>query len=532
MSPLIHQAVRMLAWLLTSLCLVTPTWANGSEPRRGGTLHLGFQTDWRSLDPAVAFDAASLPVVRLMFRGLIAYDAKTGLVPDQARDWQVTPDGRTWTFHLLDGVRFSNGREVGAEDYVYSFQRLLTPTTGSPGQTYLLNIAGAPEFAAGKTNRVAGLSAPDQRTLVIQLLEPQFTFRYVLAMVFAAVVPHEVIEKSGKEFNSHLVGTGPYRLVQRERSIRTILDRNPFYIGHDGYVDGMEIQFGPDPTLLSMMLERGNIDRTEASPAEAVRFLRDPKLKSWVQSVDTVSTDYLFMNTEVKPFNDVRVRRAMNHALNKERLIRLVAASGVQADGIVPPAMPWSNPSLPHYEYDPVKARRLLAEAGFPDGFKADFWYILSRPKDVRIAGGIQQDLKEVGIDLSLRPVTYPAFEVKVRSRNQASCGYWGWMQDYPDPSNFLDVLLSGHRITDSDCNNVSFYNNPEVDRRIDLASQSNDPAARQRWFAEAETAVANDAPWVPVLHEQIPMLTHPRLHGTDSHPVWLWRYEYMWLDP
>jgi peptide/nickel transport system substrate-binding protein len=506
--------------------------AEAPTPRRGGILHLGFQTDWRSLDPAIGFDAASIPFIRLMFRGLITYDDQTGLVPDQARDWQISPDGLRWTFHLREGVRFSHGREVEASDYIYSFERLLDPNTGSPGQTYLLNIAGATEFSQGRTNHVTGLHAPDKRTLEIRLLEPQFTFRYVLAMAFTAVLPREVIEQYGKDFGFHLTGTGPYRLARHEHSIRWILERNPYYQGADGYVDGVEIIIGPDPTLLAMMLERGEIDRTEASPAEAVRFLRDPSLKSWVQSVDTVSTGYLFMNTEIKPFDDVRVRRAVNHALSKERLIRLVAASGVQANGIIPPAMPWSNPQLPHYDYNPAKARALLAEAGYPDGFKADFWYILSRPKDVRISGGIQQDLKEVGIDITLRPVSYPAFEVKTRSRKQAACGYWGWMQDYPDPSTFLDVLLSGGRITEADCNNVSFYNNPEVDRRLDLASKSANAADRQRWFAEAETITMNDAPWVPVLHEQIPMLTHPRLHGTAAHPVWLWRYEYMWLDP
>jgi peptide/nickel transport system substrate-binding protein len=238
------------------------------------------------------------------------------------------------------------------------------------------------------------------------------------------------------------------------------------------------------------------------------------------------------MNTEMKPFDDVRVRRAVSHAVDQQRLIRLAGGFGTAAHEIVPPAMPWSNPGLPRYDYDPEKARALLREAGYPHGFATELWYILSRTADVRIAAGLQQDLGAVGIQVDLKPVSYSAFEVKVRSRRQVPCGLWGWMQDYPDPSDFLDVLLNGERITDEDCNNTSFYNNPEFNSLLARAAASTDPVERQGLFRRAEVIAMGDAPWVPILHEQIRILNSPRLHGTRPHPVWLWRFQYMWLDP
>jgi peptide/nickel transport system substrate-binding protein len=368
--------------------------------------------------------------------------------------------------------------------------------------------------------------------VIIELKQAKFTFRYILAMCFTAVVPRDLVARYGGDFQYHLAGSGPYRVAEWKRNIRWRLERNPFYTGTDGLVDQVEIMIGPDPSLCAMMLEHGELDRMTAGPAEAARFRRDPRLRAWVQSVDTSNTDYLYFNTEMKPFSDVRVRRAMNHAVNRERLIKLAGGLGVPARGIIPPAMPWTNPSLHLPDYNPAKARELLREAGYPNGFATELWYEINRSIDVRVCAGIQQDLHEVGVEAELRPATVAAFEVKVRSRRQVACGYWGWMEDYPDPSDFLDVLLNGDRITEADCNNVAFYNNPEVNRRLAWAGNSIDAAERQTLFREAEQLVVQDAPWAPILHEQLPVINHPRLHGTDQHPVWLWRYEKMWLDP
>jgi ABC-type transport system substrate-binding protein len=501
-------------------------------PQRGGTLHLSTPSDLRSLDPAIAYDNTSVPLCKLLFRGLLDYDEGVNLVPDQAQDWSLSPDARTYTFHLRPGVRFANGRPVEAADYVFSFERILDPKVASPGQTFFMGIQGAAEFVAGKAPHVSGLRAPDAQTFVVELTQPQFTFRYVLAMNFADVVPRDVVQRYGADFQYHLIGSGPYQLTEWRRGIRWRFARNPHYSGTDGYVDGLDLMVGADDTTATMMLERGEIDRTLASPAEAIRFKRDPRLRSWLRLVDTANVDYIFMNTEMKPFDDVRVRRAVNHAINKERLVKLTGGFNSVAQGIVPTSLGWTNSRLTTYDYDPAKARALLREAGFPNGFKTELWYMIDLPVIARLAAGAQQDLQQVGIDAELKPANGTTFLIKASARHQIAFGVWGWFADYPDPSNFLDVLFNGERITDTDCNNVAFYNNPAVNRLLDAASGDMNVAARTEQLREAESRILAGAPWVPLVNERVPVLVNPRIKGRLVHPVWMWRYEKVWPEP
>jgi ABC-type transport system substrate-binding protein len=494
-------------------------------------LHLSFPTEFKSLDPALGFDTYTIPLTKLMFRGLIDYDDGTGLVTDMAKDWNVSPDARIYSFHLLPGQRFSNGREVEGADFICAIERVVKPETGSPGQTYFLDIKGAQEFSEAKAPHISGLSAPDKYTLVIELKAPRFAFRYVLTTAFACAVPRDIAAKYGKDFESHLIGAGAYQVAEWRRGIHWRFERNPYYTGKLGFVDTIDVMIGGDEALHTMMLRRGEIDQVpESSPAQSIQFKRDPRFRSWLQPVDTANTDYFFMNTEVKPFDDPRVRRALCYAINRERQLKLAGGFGTVADGVVPPALPWTNATMPHYEYSPEKARALLREAGYPNGFQTQLWYMGDQPVYSRLAQGVQQDLQQVGVRAEMWPVNAAAFQKKVETRHQAPCGVWGWFLDYPDASDFLDVLLNGERITDTDCNNAAFYSNPEVNRRLDAAIESPDNNKRTRLFREAENIVLEDAPWVPLINEQVPVLYHPRVHA-KPHPVWMWRYERMWLD-
>jgi oligopeptide transport system substrate-binding protein len=497
-------------------------------PRRGGTLRLAFRSDWRSLDPAISPDTDSIPLTKLLFRGLLDFDDGVGLVCDQASDWNISPDGKTYTFHLRPGVRFSNGREVETEDYVFSFERVLDPKSGAWAQTFFLDILGAKEFRDGKAEHVKGLHAPDPRTFIIELEEPKFTFRYVLTMAAAAVVPREVVRQYGRDFQYHMSGSGPYRIAQWRRDVSYRLERNPHYSGPDGFVDAVDIRIGGDQTVYAMLVERDELDRTQATLADAIRFRRDPRRRSWLQLVDTPGTMYFFMNTEIKPFDDVRVRQAVSYAINVDRLWKLNGSFGVVAHQVVPPSMPWSNPGLQRHEYNPENARKLLRDAGLPKGFKTQLW---CSGTGNRTAEGIQQDLKEVGINAELHGINQDTYWVKAGSRGQVPCGIAGWIEDYPDPSDFLDVLFNGAHVTETDCVNLAFYNNPAVTKLLDQANRSMKADERTRLFQDAEVMVMYDAPWVPFVHPQMLILNNPRLHGTQPHPVWGCRYERMWVD-
>jgi ABC-type transport system substrate-binding protein len=528
---------RIFQSVLVLLCVmvvfsVAGAPVSAARPIRGGALRVSMQADFRSLDPAIAYDYDSIPLTRLLFRGLLEYDDEARLLPGQASDWNISPDGKTYTFHLKPGIKFANGRDVEAQDYVFSLERILNPATDSPGQGFFTDILGASEFVAGKTNHVSGLSAPDERTFVIRLQKPLYTFRYVMAMTFATVVPRDVVQQYGRDFQTHLIGSGPYQLAEWRRGIRSRLVRNPYYTGLDGYVDAVEVLIIPDNSTATMMLERNEVDRVWAGPSEASLFAHDPQHRSWLVGVPNVGTDYVFMNTEMKPFDNRLVRQALNYAIDKERLVKLAGGFGTVARGIVPPAMPWTNATLPHYDYDPEKARALLRQAGYPNGLQTTLAYLADQPIFGRMAAGIQQNLKQAGIDVSLRPANFTAFDYEATTRHQISCGIWAWSQDYPDPSDFLDVLFNGRYITDTDCNDTTFYNKPEVNSILDQAASSLNEAERTRLFEKAEDIIMQDGPWVPLIHEVTPILYNPRVHGTQPHPVWLWRYEWMWLDP
>ena len=501
-----------------------------ATPRRGGTLHLWFPNDFSSLDPAINY-GTGISLVRLQFRGLLDYDDQGQIIADQAQDWNVSPDGKTYTFHLKPGIKFAHGRDVEAEDYVFTLERILNPKTRSSGESFYRDILGAQEFVGGKTPRVTGLRAPDSTTFVVELTQPAYTFRNAMAMTFAAVVPRELVQKYGDDFRSNLTGSGAYRVREWQRGAHWQFERNRHYQGTDAWVDGVDILIGGDSAMATMMLERGELEFVGADSVQAVQFRRTPDRSAWLQPDKGMNTSYVFLNTELKPFDDARVRRAMNHAVNRQRILQIAGGFGTVAEGIVPPSMPWSNPDRPHFDYDPGKARALLHEAGYPKGFKTQFWYEAQSPGTERVALVLQENFRNIGVTVELRGVSMLAFAEKSTTRGQVPCGLSSWSQDYPDPSNWLDGPYSSDRITESGSLNHTFYNEPVVDRLLATANRSLDGAERLRVYRSAETRILQDTPCIPLIHPRFLGLRHPRLHGGSPDSVWGWRYENMWLE-
>jgi len=505
-------------------------------PRRGGTLRLALPSDVSSLDPARAFDTISMQFLMLVYQGLVEYDDGVNLVPSLATDWTLSADRRTYTFHLRPGVRFSNGREVIAADFVYSLQRTLDPKTAAPTESYFEGIAGAKEFRAGKASQVAGLQAPSRYTLVIQLAAPDPTFLYILTLPGGLVVPREEVERLGAAFETHPVGTGPYVVTGWHRGFNLRLARNPLYPQADRqYLDAIDVLIGGDTTLHLMMFEGGELDIAEIDTypgipiPDFVRIDHSPRWHNLVEKMPVASTEFLSLNVELPPFDDLRVRQAMNYAINKEKLVRLMHGMDMPAKGILPTTMPGFNTNLIGYAYDPAKARQLLAESGHPNGFSFPLWYLSTGNSPVPDA--LQYDLAQVGIKAELKPVTFASLLDSEERRHTVPCSLGAWSQDYPDPSDFLDVMFNGNRITDEGCQNTSFYNNPAVNKLLAAAADCPDPARRLQLYQAAEQTIVTDAPYVPLDHPYTFALHQPWLHGVHLHPVLYFRFERMWLD-
>ncbi len=515
--------------------------AGSNNPAAGapkpGVLRLAFHSDFRSLDPAIAADASNLALLRVIYLSLLDFDDDVNLVPRIAEALPTLgPDKRTWTIRLKKGVCFSNGREVVADDFVYSIRRVLDPKTKSSQASFLCNIAGAKEFTDGDAKDVQGLRTIDKYTLEIETRTPDLTLPYLLALVCTAAVPREEVEKSGKDFFRQPVGTGPFVLDDWRRDLRLRLKRNEHYSLPDKpSLEAIEFTFGGDDLTRQLKFERGELDLLEYPNGPAyVALKNNPHWQPYLLSRIFISSWWLAFNCELEPFKDPRVRRALSHAIDKQRIVKIVNGRGTVAKGILPPGLPGYNPELKGYDYDPEKARRLLAEAGYPDGSKKDVPLYVSnqREDNVKISQAIKEDLTRVGVSVDLQVASSQVFEGAVMKRGQAASNYWGWQQDFPDPWDFLEMNFHGKNIQEQESLNYFFFNDEKTNQLLDAAEKETDPQTRLNLYRQAEARIMEEAPVVPIYHDVFVRPHQPWVHGDAIHPVWFIRYEKLSVVP
>ncbi len=529
----------MRAWLgacllLASACAVpldpppSGPASGGDEPHRGGILRLASGDDVRTLDPAIGYDTVSWSFEQMLFNTLVDYDAGTNLVPELAESWETSPDGRQLTFHLRHDVRFASGRPFAAADVKYSLERLLAPSMHSQGAEFFRQIEGAEGYGAGSANGVPGIVTRAPDVIEFHLTAPDALFLHKLAMPFAAVVDREAVEREGPGgFARHPAGTGPFVVAEWVYGRLLRLARNPTYFRPDlPYLDGVELTIGVSEQLAWFKYQRGELDICGIPSAEFARVTTDARYRPVLLERTTLRTQYLGLNCGLAPFDRVGVRQAMNLAIDRTRLLELIDGRGVVAESVLPPDMPGYDPASRGYPHDPATARARLAEAGFGDGFATTLW--ASRDDgSMRIAQSIQQDVRALAIVLAIKPVDFPALIEAIRHPGQVPLFLLGWEADFPDPSNFLTVLLHSRS---RDTNNNTFYANPEVDRRLDEADRLLDQGSRLRLFHEAEVQVLRDAPWVPLFHPVSFAVRHPRVRNYQLHPLRPSRVETTWL--
>ena len=325
-----------------------------------------------TLDPAFVTDIYGRAVVSQIFDGLVQFDAHLKPLPALAEFWEASRDGRTWTFTLRRGVKFHHGREVTAHDVVYSFTRLLDPEKPLPVTELFRRIQGAKEFMQGKAQDVQGLKAVDRYTLQMVLEEPLAPALAVLGLAHAAVVPQEEVERLGERFGRAPVGTGPFKFVRWEPNQEIVLEANDQYYEGRPFLDAIVFKIVVGGKLEERFAEflKGNLEETIIPSGKTDEVRTDPQYRQYQRfRKPTLSLLYIGFNTQLKPFDDKRVRQAFNYAVNKEAIVREITKRGsLPATGALPPGMPGYDPELQGYAYHPAKAKRLLAEAGYPDG--------------------------------------------------------------------------------------------------------------------------------------------------------------------
>ncbi len=502
-----------------------PDFAPGAQ-----VLHLAVQDDVPTLDPAAGYDTASWTFEQMIFDTLVRYsDGGVDLVPEIAASWDESPDATVFTFHLRRDARFTNGRAVTAADFKYEIERVLKPATRSKGMEYFREIAGAAEFQAGQAQAVSGIAAPDPWTVVFHLDGPDPIFVQKLAMPFAAAVPREEVERWGEDFSRHVVGSGPFKLAQWIGGQRLVLVRNPgYFIRGVPRLDAVVEEIGVNDDLQWLKFEAGDIDVSRIPPAEFLYVMKTPRLRALTLHIVDLATEYIGMNCGMKPFDDVRVRRAFNYAIDKRKIIALLNGRGVVAEGVLPPGLPGFNPRAKGYPYDPAKARHLLEAAGPGKDFSPTLWMRADRT-EMMIGQSIQQDLALVGVHVALKPVAWGPLLEAIRQPGTVALVDLGWEADFSDPQNFLEVLLSRQQWG---ANNDTFYYNPEVDKLLAEAAPLTGRARRYALYNQAADLVAADAPWVFLYNPVAYVIRQPWVNGYVLNPMRPTRLERVWLSP
>ena len=508
--------------------------AFGPAPEHDGTdnvLRVGGTSPPDSLDSGVSYMAASWQLQVNVYNGLLTYKKVSGpdgstLVPDIAEAMPVMTDGgRTLTFKLRKGVMFGPpaNREVLPSDFKYAFDR--NAKIPSQGAFFYSVVEGFDAVKDKKAASVSGIVADDKaRTLVFHLSRPDATFLNVLALPFSFVVPKGLPAKdmSQEGFSS---ATGPYMFTEYDPSRRILMKRNPAFKEWTpdtpkGKVDAVDIQLGVSDENAITLIQQGKADTAmSAIPRSKLPFLLgSDEWKPYLHAHEMSRTSYLWMNTGVAPFNNAKVRQAVNWVINRRAMVKLGGGSGSPSSTILPPTMPGYTGYEPYPKQDIAKAKQLIKESGITPG-KIVIWCMTS-PPNPDSAQYLQEQLTILGFKPRARCVDSSSYYNLVGAKsNNTQIGFGSWGADFPEGSNFIDVNLNGAHINPAHSNNLAWYHGK--DKEIEAANKLLDPKARAKAWGRLDREIVEDGAWAPLAHGVQRNLVGKRVGDYTFHPVY-----------
>ncbi len=511
---------RVLHLALLSLLLVClPALPSvGCEPFSEGEVLRLWDTGPQTLDPAISADMSSHTYVMQIFSGLVRLDEELDIVPDIAERWEKSADGKTYTFYLRQGVRFHNGREVKAADFKYSWERACNPATGSgTAATYLGDIVGARDMLTGEAGQLAGVEIIGDYALQVTIDAPKAYFLSKLAYPTAFVVDRANVE-SGANWQLKPNGTGPFKLDEWQPGQQLVLERNEAYYAVPARLQRVVFSLvAADPMAL---YETGQIDVVGVylPYIDQVRDETNP-LHNEVVITPELSLHCIGFNTVEPPFDDVNVRLAFCHAVDKARIARVILRDMVSvADGILPPGMPGYSEAVQGLDYDVGKAKALIAASKYGDVSSLP-------PITITVAGYgndisaylgavIQEWRENLGIEVSVRQLETEDFLYNLKTEKDDLFEF-GWVADYPDPHDFLDILFhTGSEV------NMGEYSSPALDALLDQAAVEQNESDRLAMYQQAEQMVIADAPCLPLFHATNYVLVKPYVKGYELSPL------------
>ena len=483
-----------------------------------------------TLDPAIVRDTTTHLYVSSLFSGLVRFAPDLSVGPDLAERWEVDAAGVVYTFTLRDGITFHDGQPITAEDFKYSIERVTEPELHSAtAPLYLGDIVGVREKLAGEATEVAGFEVLDGRTVRITIDSPKEYFLAKLSYPTGAVVDRRQVEALGAEWwkSEEINGSGPYKLLRWDPDEVIILQR------FDDYHTPVELEYLISPRVV--LPGAGGLDMYLTNAWDglyvSLRSLdvvrADPVLSEELREYNQLTSHFIVLDGTQPPFDDPKVRRAFAMALDREKLIEEVYEGTVQlANGLLPPGIPGYSESLRGISFDPDMARQLLAESKYADDFPEVFYTTLDL--DGEPPGSVQFMIDawkaELGIEVQAALHDSEDYYYQLEEIGQHLYTY-GWVADYPDPENFLDLLLHSEA-------HDSRYVNPKFDSLVEAARVELDREARLELFREAEQLLMDDAGIIPIFHVKDFVLVRPHVNDFSISPVGQPRISGITLDP
>jgi ABC-type transport system substrate-binding protein len=492
-----------------------------------------------SLDPAYARDQAMTWATNQLFNGLVQLNDKLEILPCIASSWQISDDGMTYTFFLRSDVRFhaspvfkdQKGRRVVASDFVYSFNRILDSRVASPGAWIFGNVS------TGGTE--APFEAPNDSVLIVRLRHPFPPFLGLLTMQYCSVVPREAVSFYGNDFREHPVGTGPFYLKMWTEGVKMVLLKNPDYFETEGgrrlpHLDAVAITFMADKQSVFLEFMKGKLDfMSGIDPSYKDELLtRDGALKpKYEKQIRLTTSPYL--NTEYlafmvdpegatatqNPLLDKRIRKAINYAFDRDKMIRFLRNNiGIPGHyGITPKGLPSFDSTNVYYGYNPGEARRLLADAGFPDGDGLPPITLTSTSDYLDICKYIQFQVAEIGIDMRIE-ISPPAAVKEMKAQAKLPFFRASWIADYPDAENYLSLFYSRNFCPGGP--NYTHYSNPEFDKLFERSLTTIHDSIRYALYRKMESVMMEESPIVVLYYDQVLRFYRNNISGIGINPM------------
>lgn len=510
--------------------------ACGKSDRNGGLQIFRYNESAgiASLDPAFAKDQAMIWASQQLFNGLVQLDTNLQVQPCIAKRWTISDEGRTYTFTLRNDVYFhrdklfANGRRrVVASDFAYSFGRIVDERIASPGRWIFDEVL--------VENGKYAFLAPNDTTFVVKLKQPFSPFLGMLGMPYCSVVPREVVEHYGKDFRQHPVGTGPFKFQRWKENVKLVLRKNESYFERDDdgnrlpYLDAVSVTFIIDKQTVFLEFIKGNLDFMNSLDATykdelltTTGQLREKYADRLVMtSQPYLNTEYLgfLMDNRNSPLSDKRVRQAVNYGFDRRKMMKYlrnnVGTPGCH--GFIPLGLQSGDAAMAGYEYNPEKAQKLLAEAGYPNGDDLPVLTLATTSTYLDLCKYIQQQLGLIGIQVNI-DVNPPGALREHIAQSKTNWFRGSWIADYPDAENYLSLFYSGNFCPKGP--NYTHFRNGEFDRLYLQAKAESDEHVRNGLYRRMNEILVEEAPVVVLYYDQILHFTPKNISGLRSNAM------------